>query len=1169
MTRYERTRGACLREYRFKSASGARRFAGGEATHEIVRHLFLDDQILTGNELYLRRQVDILEGREGSVRANVGLGLEYLVTVRWSGSEFITACQCLTSASMHGACEHVWATILAGEVEGYLQLGIDEAAEYEWDGDEDADESRMLEDLSSAALDGLGKHDRATFETLAKQLIEGYKATGKLTRPAPPPAVKKERDTWTDWLGWVRGHAVEEIEERKVQARRKHRRISYSMDLEASRGLSAMVVFFVQQRLNQSGEWGKPHPYNLCSASLDDLVDQNDVPAVSMAKALALTGRGSYYFGSLDHIQINSSELALTLLPPLCQTGRFRLDVRDDGSRQKPLLLKWDEGDPWRFAVTMSRGQSSWVLDGVLTRGTERIPLSTPWILFNWGIFIVEDRVARYEHDGTFSWIRQLRSSGPVEVPLGAQEKLVDEILDLPGSIPVDWPEELRPEIAITTPKPRLKVLAPPEPRRQLFRLHVVQQPSYLNARASFSYGGQIVDEDDSRHRVREGGSRRAHARDRTAEEAALAALRENHFRRKARNSRSSDEPDETGWEIHPRYLSRAVAALVGAGWHVEADGKIYKRPASLKMSVKSGIDWFELDGAIDFEGTTMRLPELLAAIRKGAQTVVLGDGSVGMLPEEWLKRYGLLAAVSGHSDKAVRFNRNQAGLLDTLLADEPEVQLDEAFEKARSELRRFAGIAAVDAPPGFQGELRPYQRDGLGWIGFLREFGFGGCLADDMGLGKTIQVLALLLDRKRHRESPGTADPGPSIVVAPKSLVFNWRSEIKRFTPELRVLEHTGIDRKRSIEHFRGYDVVLTTYGTLRRDIEYLRDTTFDYLILDEAQAVKNSASESAKAVRMLRGQHRLALSGTPVQNHLGELWSLFEFLNPGMLGTASVFDSLSRSAKALDADAASLMSRALRPFILRRTKQQVAKDLPERTEQTLECELEGEQRRLYDELKTHYKVSLLKKVEQDGVKRSTFLILEALLRLRQAACHPGLIAKERAKEGSAKLELLVGQLAEIIDEGHKALVFSQFTSFLSIVRGRLDKDKIPYEYLDGKTRDREACVRRFQEDDTNKIFLISLKAGGLGLNLTAADYVFLLDPWWNPAVEAQAIDRTHRIGQTRHVIAYRLIARDTIEQKVLELQQTKKRLADAIITADNSLIRELTRDDLELLLS
>jgi SNF2 family DNA or RNA helicase len=433
------------------------------------------------------------------------------------------------------------------------------------------------------------------------------------------------------------------------------------------------------------------------------------------------------------------------------------------------------------------------------------------------------------------------------------------------------------------------------------------------------------------------------------------------------------------------------------------------------------------------------------------------------------------------------------------------------------------------------------------------------------MGVGKTAQALALLETRRVLRAA---GEPiGPSLVVVPRSLVFNWKQEAARFTPQLRVLDYSGSEREG--EDFAAYDIVVTTYGMLRRDILRLKDFEFDYVVLDEAQAIKNANTQAAKAARLLRGRCRLALSGTPVENHLRELWSLFEFLNPGMLGAASAFKLASGAMRDPDEETRRLLGQALRPFILRRTKEQVARELPPKSEQTMYCEMDAAERKLYEDLRQHYRRSLLKRIETEGMAKSKIKVLEALLRLRQAACHPGLLDKERVGDSSAKLEMLLEQLREVLDEGHKALVFSQFTSLLKIVRDRLDRNDIAYEYLDGATRDRQARVERFQKEADCRAFLVSLKAGGLGLNLTAAEYVFILDPWWNPAVEAQAVDRAHRIGQSRPVFAYRLITRDTVEDKVLELQKAKRDLAAAIITADNSIIRNLQHEDLALLLS
>jgi SNF2 family DNA or RNA helicase len=580
---------------------------------------------------------------------------------------------------------------------------------------------------------------------------------------------------------------------------------------------------------------------------------------------------------------------------------------------------------------------------------------------------------------------------------------------------------------------------------------------------------------------------------------------------------------------------------------------------------VKSSVDWFELHGRVDFgDGRSVAVADLLAALRRGEGTVILDDGTRGMVPEDWLKRYLRIAAFGESRDGHVRFRSTQTALLDALLEAQPAVRIDEAFARARAELAQFSGIRPLDAPASFHGTLREYQCEALGWFAFLRRFGFGGCLADDMGLGKTVMVLALLEARRLSQEKDR---PRTSVVVVPRSLVHNWIDEASRFAPGLKVVDYTG--DARAAAKVEDFDVLLTTYGTLRRDAPRLSEQRFDYVILDEAQAIKNATTASAKAARLLRGSHRLALSGTPIENHLGELWSLFEFLNPGFLGPAAAFGKAVPATGRPERLDLELVARALRPFILRRTKEQVAPELPEKFEQTIHCDLEPAQRRFYDDLRRHYRATLLASVANRGMAKSKMQVLEALLRLRQAASHSGLVDAARSGEPSAKFDVLLSRLREIADEGHKALVFSQFTTLLGLLRGRLADEGITFEYLDGRTRDRAERVARFESDPACPVFLISLKAGGVGLNLTAADYVFLLDPWWNPAVEAQAIDRAHRIGQSRHVFAYRLIARDTVEEKIAELQTSKKKLADALLDPDAGLLRTLEPEDLEWLLS
>ncbi len=938
------------------------------------------------------------------------------------------------------------------------------------------------------------------------------------------------------------------------------REIFYVIDVDLTRvGGEVVLDVGCRQQQKKTGEWRQLTSFKLHQdevGRLPDPIDRRILPMLAGARGYHYPVAGSEYPGRPFVRYRIWAALLDTLLPMIAGTGRCSLRLLSGGSPSL-LPIAWDDGPPWEFRLDVGRDgpgldgpKRHYTVTGSLHRGHEQNGLAAPVLLLAAGFVFFKDRAARLDHAGAFAWISHLRDVSPLRVPVDQGDKLLEEALRLPRVPQLDLPAELRYEEVRVAPGYRCRVQ--PGPREW--------GPEYLRAELSFDYDGLVVVADHGGRDVFEAGRRRLIVRDAEAERAALERLRALGVR-----PRTAYGPEGAGpsLSLPARSLPRVVAALLQEGWRVEADGKLYRTPGAFRVEISSGIDWFELHGAVEYGETVARLPDVLAALRRGESTVLLDDGTHGILPEDWLKKLGVLAGLGSTHEEHLRFKRTQVGVLDALLVSQPEVTFDALFGRAREELRRFEGIEPGDPPPGFVGTLRGYQRDGLGWLEFLRRFGFGGCLADDMGLGKTVMVLAVL-DARREQGAKK-----PSLVVVPRSLVFNWKQEAARFTPTLRVLDHTGAIRRPTGDHFGDYDLVITTYGTLRRDALHFKDTEFDYVVLDEAQAIKNASTESAKAARLLRGEHRLVLSGTPVENHLGELWSLFEFLNPGMLGAASALRLDGVAGRNPDEDTRALLARALRPFILRRTKAQVARELPARVEQTVYCELEPAQRRLYDELREYYRRSLLGRIDRDGLNRSKIMVLEALLRLRQAACHPGLIDRGRAAEPSGKLDVLLPRLAEVIDEGHKALVFSQFTSMLAIVRQRLDRERVPYEYLDGHTRDREARVVRFQTDPTRQLFLVSLKAGGLGLNLTAAEHVFLLDPWWNPAVEAQAIDRAHRIGQTRRVLAFRLIARDTVEEKILALQEQKRELADAIITANNSLIRTLTREDLELLLS
>ncbi len=610
------------------------------------------------------------------------------------------------------------------------------------------------------------------------------------------------------------------------------------------------------------------------------------------------------------------------------------------------------------------------------------------------------------------------------------------------------------------------------------------------------------------------------------------------------------------------------LIAFAGQGWRLRGRDK---RPVQVgmvsRLRVSSGKDWFDLEGQLEFGELIIPLPQAIRAFLRGERQIALPNGETGLLPASWLERNARILQMGDKGrakDTELHFHSAHALLLDDLLEEVEEGAVDQDFLALRQRMHSFNGISPQDLPQGFCGELRPYQREALGWFDFLAGFGFGGVLADDMGLGKTIQALAHLLKLKNN------GGHAPALVVAPTSLLFNWRDEAARFTPGLRVLSYAGVNRQELAAEIPAHDLILTTYGLLRRDIQLLREIEWEYVILDESQAIKNPDSQTAKAARVLQARHRLCMTGTPVENRLDELWSQFQFLNPNMLGSRKSFESRFTKPIAQGDDASSdVLRRTIRPFLLRRTKDAVAKDLPEKQESSLICEMTPAQAKVYARMRDHYRSEVLSSVDSVGLERCKIKVLEGLLRLRQVACHPELVGEPKA--GSGKLEECIRLLRSVLREGHKVLIFSQFTSFLGIVRQRLEQEQIGYLYLDGRTssKERERRVATFQSPDGPPVFCISLKAGGVGLNLTAADYVFIMDPWWNPAVEAQAVDRTHRIGQVKKVFAYRLISANSIDEKVLQLQQDKRELAGMLEQESTSVITSLTRDDLNVLFS
>ncbi|WP_138481286.1 DEAD/DEAH box helicase [Dyadobacter bucti] len=584
---------------------------------------------------------------------------------------------------------------------------------------------------------------------------------------------------------------------------------------------------------------------------------------------------------------------------------------------------------------------------------------------------------------------------------------------------------------------------------------------------------------------------------------------------------------------------------------------------SSLDISIQEGRDWFDINAKVKFGEFEIPFIQLRNYILTRKKEFLLPNGEIAVIPEWWFTKYSEFFSFTEHGDEDDRFRLRMHHL--ALVKELNEENLATAVISRKLEnLRDFNHIDPVAPPKYFEGTLRPYQKAGYDWLQFLKQYRFGGCLADDMGLGKTVQTLALLQSQKEADVKE------PSLLIMPTSLLYNWQLEAKKFTPDLKVFLYTGTNREKDTSQFDNYDLILTSYGIIRLDIDLIHAYRFNYVILDESQAIKNPASIITKAVKRLNAANRLILTGTPVENSTLDLWSQMSFVNPGLLGSQSFFRDEFQIPieKRNDEEKTRRLYNLIKPFILRRLKSQVATDLPEKVESIQYCDMSEEQEKAYEEAKAYYRNLILQSIDTDGISKSQLVVLQGLTKLRQLANHP-LMVNPDYEHGSGKFEDVLYKMQTVISENHKILIFSQYIKHLDLFRQYLDERKITYAYLDGSTRDRQEQVETFQHDDNIKIFLISLKAGGLGLNLTAADYVFILDPWWNPAIEAQAIDRAHRIGQDRTVFTYKFITKNTVEEKILALQRTKKQLADDLISNEEGFIKSLTRDDVLNLLA
>ena len=615
------------------------------------------------------------------------------------------------------------------------------------------------------------------------------------------------------------------------------------------------------------------------------------------------------------------------------------------------------------------------------------------------------------------------------------------------------------------------------------------------------------------------------------------------------------------------QWLTEHKQDLDQAGYLVQFRGdgqapRYFLGKPEIKIRIGEKFDWFDIQAVISF-GTFqipfLKIRQLILAKKKEFH---LPDGSIAIIPDNWFHDYQDLFYFSETrpGEEGVYLKRQHFQLVQ-----EWEDQ-DLIKTSLRSKTVADLSLQSKDfpVPKNFRGTLRPYQLDGYRWMRTRQNAGLGACLADDMGLGKTIQTLCLLQSLKEQGEVL------PTLLVMPTSLLYNWEMEAKKFTPQLRVLVYSGPQREKIQAQVKKTDLILCSFGLVRSDIDWFEKQEFSYVILDESQAIKNPQANITKAVQKLNAKYRLVMTGTPLENSTMDLWSQMNFVNSGLLGTQKYFKDHFQVPieKKADGDMKKRLYFLIKPYLLRREKRQVAADLPEKMESITYCGMSEEQERLYDKPKSFYRDVLLKQIKDEGLQKSRFSVLQGLTKLRQLANHPLLCDVGYVGE-SGKMEAVLEKLETVLEQHHKVLIFSQFVQHLQIIKRALDEQGVAYAYLDGSTTDRKGQVESFQKSDGQSVFLISLKAGGVGLNLTAADYVFLLDPWWNPAAEAQAIDRAHRIGQEKTVFTYKFITKETVEEKILALQQRKLDLANELVTSDESILRALSEDEVLDLLS
>ncbi len=1093
-------------------------------------------------EAYLRQgRVTVIHTGTGSVSARVRGSVPYEVSLTIDGHVLRPACDCPYFEGLQEPCKHVWALALLADRQRLIDVPPELEVEH---GDHDIEpfESSELADISSARL----------------AIARAARRSGRAGSQA-----------WQQFLAAVpaAGHAT------TLPATTGE--LLYVFDPVRSANTLGLHIELLRRQRKKNGEWAKPRDASIMRNDIRSLPDEADREILERVCGAANAWSAAWNVGYSLPVPspfVLTPILQRDLIERLCATGRFWLrPVGSDGDPADLLPLRWD-GDPAVFRLVIDgTAAGGYTVTGVLDQAGQAHPLGDALFVTRTVVLWrpIGDDVARlspFDASGADRWLAALLNAGTVEIPPAGATPLL-ETLASSGATRVTAPADLHVETRDAAPTPIARI------RRPRGRA-TPWSPMRLHVTVAFAYGPQEIGADSPQPLVFDRTSRVAWRRDRAAESAALArldALGARPLTEMVPSSQAFEPPVAIAgrYDLAESGLTSVVRALVTEGWRVEAEGRVYRRPGASTLGVRSGIDWFELRGSVDYDGVAASLPAVLSAARRGEAFVTLDDGSLGLLPDEWLARSLRMTAIGDIDGDHVRFQPSQAALIDAWLAEQPAVTWDEPFARLRDTLAGSLDITPLDAPPSFTGELRDYQRDGARLVRLpaavrLRRLPGRrhGPRQDRAGAGRA--RCAAPAARTRRRAAPAVARR--RAALARLQLARGGRA-LRAGPAGARRVRRAATGAARGRRRSRRRPDHLRHAAARRRappaDRVRLRDPRRG--AGDQERRHVGREGRAAAAGAAPPGAHRHAGREPPRR--------ALEPVRVPQPRHARRRDGLHRCAhdraRRRRGDA---RDPGARPASLHPAPHEGAGRLRAAGAHRADALLRSRARPAQactTSCAPTTAASLLGKVDRDGLGRSTMHVLEALLRLRQAACHPGLVDDAHAHGPSAKLDILVPRLEELVEEGHKALVFSQFTSLLALLRRGSTRQDIPYEYLDGRTRDREARVDGVPGRARLPLFLISLKAGGLGLNLTAADYVFLLDPWWNPAVEAQAIDRAHRIGQTRAVFAYRLIARDTVEEKVLELQAGKRELAEAIVRADASLLRDLKREDLELLLS